>query len=1180
MLSTAVDPTTATETSPLLAKDEEMGHGQRPTPSNNNDDDAKQLFVLVDLVGACHLPIQNMDTYCVVQYGTKTIHKTQPMVNYLSNATRLSRALWRLSSQRAERLYQQGLQNPIWTVQEHALLTVPVTKRDVANSRALIINVWARPKRKLKNRAVVVANASAPKFVGKCHIKVPDILQNHLNEQRLELPLEGELGNPIMGPQGGGEERSTLALRCRVASQADVAFCRHWNHQRDNGGADKIDPTRLLMEGDILHDPDYIRGAMVTEKENREILGKRITTALTSSMVSSPPRRGLIRVKPYADPHQPEETEFMTHSDIKSATGRPSQKWIQAGSEGSTSLGRLYVEILSAHDLPNVDFGSTVGNETDSFCTLVYGDAMVQTDVIDDELNPHWLPWSQRAFVFHMQHPSQVLYLAVFGFKRNPLVNHTPIGRVEINPINLQNNTIYNLEYHLTSTSHSTERFARGRIKIRLRMEVDDERRALLATMFKPPPVVYVNVTKKKSLQVARYTCCGEYNNEEKFSVQVLQGYIAEILDGYLKTIIESLQHGGASLIFWRNQVTIGAVGFPLYSLLAFIVGISVVENPEFLPASLFFGLAGLFLVYMQLRQNSPSPWKRSHSFGHYFRILIMGKSIPEYTTISANAAEGEIKAMQAELERQTEEAKRFDEKREMVEKDLEELEGLGNIQTKSNGIPLELLVVLGKIQGIVGGMFGHLRRLDVHSILSSHQRVVLFPYSIDICRFLRAVEIIVTWEESSLAFLITFFLLLAGMISLFLPWAFLLKLMGRVLVIALLGPQNKLIDLFWSRQQKESDDQRIRKMFRERFREARCKQEEARKLKAFRQLLFGKYSTFVPSMMWTPHQDFPLPSSSARFEENIDVRSDQSTNFPFVVGQQLFGRMIPRPEQAWLRNAGESTVLKKAVTLLQTEVDTSEEVNNMDVMSREASLVLDEGFEVVDMFDEEAGFIREVSKPPPREESLRELGIEIQQGETQSMRFTPAWKSVEALPDSDMSSRNSNESFSHIEAIGTTDILPENDRRQLVAREQSTFELGVEILAQHSDEAKMSWREIDLENPIPEPICDELSPATSEQSTIELGVEIMEQFSTEMEYTKQSFRGDDNPHKPSPQQAKSVVINVKDQGDAIEVEPSFSLKSPAMSLSGSQSEVKVSPGRNNAYQGTGRRYQHPKEWW
>jgi hypothetical protein len=159
-------------------------------------------------------------------------------------------------------------------------------------------------------------------------------------------------------------------------------------------------------------------------------------------------------VKPFPDPERPEITMFLKPGELKAETQKPSKHWVEAG---SGTLGRLYLEVLSCHDLPNVDVGSTVGNLTDPFVCAVYEDCLVETPVIDDVLNPHWPPWTQRAFVFNIMHPSSVLYVAVFGYKRR-LHNHRPIGRVEIYPGNLQRDTVYNLCYSLSSQSHSMDR--------------------------------------------------------------------------------------------------------------------------------------------------------------------------------------------------------------------------------------------------------------------------------------------------------------------------------------------------------------------------------------------------------------------------------------------------------------------------------------------------------------------------------------------------------------------------------------------------------------------------------------------------------------------------------------------------------------------------------------------------
>jgi hypothetical protein len=76
---------------------------------------------------------------------------------------------------------------------------------------------------------------------------------------------------------------------------------------------------------------------------------------------------------------------------------KPTHKWIEAG---SGSLGKLYFEVLKCDGLPNMD--NKVEGKTDAFCCIIYEDAIVNTDVINDTLKPRWVPWCQRGFVFRM----------------------------------------------------------------------------------------------------------------------------------------------------------------------------------------------------------------------------------------------------------------------------------------------------------------------------------------------------------------------------------------------------------------------------------------------------------------------------------------------------------------------------------------------------------------------------------------------------------------------------------------------------------------------------------------------------------------------------------------------------------------------------------------------------------
>jgi hypothetical protein len=788
--------------------------------------------VLMEVVGGRNLPVgwnaETVETYCVIQYGIQTIHRTVPYAPKVSRVERVSRAFGLVgdnggSSDRKtttttptnsndhynspdrsrDTTYtsttgstpnnrrwrkpplQRKVENPIWTSHHDSMFICNINyPRDIGNNKAVVISVWARQRPKsLQDRALSVvaspivqgrraagtlAGAASFKrslnrqensipggdgniqqspntpttnntptttsgqvqFVGKIRIPAPDILNQYCPSkqelpQRIELQLVDDMGNGVTS-EGDDTQPALISFRCRVASPADISFVRHAAMIRNGGTSNLIHQLNLdgehgqslnslFEEADVIAEPDRPRAKLITEIPEFEIQGASLSAALKGSVVPTLLEPGKIKVKPYPDPYRVSRlgskviAQYMTRRELKAQTELPSRQWVQAGtmSPSSSCFGRLYIEVLSAKNLPNVDIGEAVGNQTDAFVSIIYADAMVETDVIDDELSPHFPPWSHRAFCFPIRHPHQAVYLAVFGFKRSPL-SHRAVGRVEINPIHFQHNTLYDLHYALAASSHSAARTSNGTVRVRLRMEVDDERGYLLASL-SPPPPVYINVKRKKSLTVARFTARGEYDNDERFQLSVLQGYIDEILQGYLRRLIYSIQDGLKSLLLWRNQVNLfgGRIGFPIYSLLVFVLSILAILFPRLIPGIVCLELALFMIVQMQYRINDPSPLRRCFGFGHYLRILITGKAVPPaFDKLDPNTGLQELHAQEKQQEERLEETREFLEKKDEIEKFIEELEH-EFIDTKSQSIiPLEIMAVLGKVQGIVGSTY------------------------------------------------------------------------------------------------------------------------------------------------------------------------------------------------------------------------------------------------------------------------------------------------------------------------------------------------------------------------------------------------------------------------------------------------------------------------------------------
>lgn len=179
-------------------------------------------------------------------------------------------------------------------------------------------------------------------------------------------------------------------------------------------------------------------------------------------------------MKPNPDPKRPDETMWMAEEEINNEMSKPSHNWMQIG---AGDLGRVYCEVLCCDGLPNLDFSITGRNKTDPFVSLVFEDSIVYTDVIFDVLSPRWLPWTQRAFVFPIMHPASQLQIGVFDYDVGTVADDT-VGRASVNITNFHPGSVYTVKYNLHSVENDNT--VRGSITLRIRVEWDNERAALL----------------------------------------------------------------------------------------------------------------------------------------------------------------------------------------------------------------------------------------------------------------------------------------------------------------------------------------------------------------------------------------------------------------------------------------------------------------------------------------------------------------------------------------------------------------------------------------------------------------------------------------------------------------------------------------------------------------------------
>lgn len=228
------------------------------------------------------------------------------------------------------------------------------------------------------------------------------------------------------------------------------------------------------------------------------------------------------RVKPFPDPSRPEkETKWLTKRELEREAMKPSTQWIEAG---SASVGKIYVEVIGCDDIPNLDMSITGRDKSDPFVCIVHEDCIVNTDVINDCLSPRWMPWTQRAFIFNMMHPSSQLYVAVFDHDQavpgtSPV--HDQVGRVVINVTNYVPDTVVTARFHLYD-SDEPSRKKTGTLILRIRYECHSERQILLSEL-RLRTQYHVSTKHKSDFHCAYYATANDVSTPVIHVSQILR---------------------------------------------------------------------------------------------------------------------------------------------------------------------------------------------------------------------------------------------------------------------------------------------------------------------------------------------------------------------------------------------------------------------------------------------------------------------------------------------------------------------------------------------------------------------------------------------------------------------------------------------------------------------------------
>lgn len=669
------------------------------------------------------------------------------------------------------------------------------------------------------------------------------------NGERLEFKLKPLLGGRMYG-------RGRIAIRCRHATPNDMKVMLALTNKKDLYVEDTaVDITGLPGLRDAVKKKVHRNKSFDGEKKNR--------------------------VMPGPDPERSESTKWMSDAEIQEESMKVSRDWAVAG---SGKLGKVYLEVLGCDGLPNLDHGPP-NDKTDAFVTIVYEDTVVRTDVVSDCLSPRWLPWTRRAFVFNTMHCSSQLFLVVANHNSSVGNEHDIVGRFAVNLATLYPGTEYFMVYNLHDSEDISRRKPRGKISVRIVVQIEDDRAFMLSNLAFPP-TVHVNVVKKKDFALVRYACTGK-QGKEKYGRKQVNALVEELLS--YKLVLFYAKQAFVDVILWRRHFPVQLPGWsrkvclPLNSIGAFVAGVYVVERPHLLP-SLFFALIGWMLTVVLAFRNGHgvSPWTRCKPFSEHVRMLALDTTM-QPQTIKPGERQVEAEAFAEKWESRIKESeemailtnKKYQERLRLHQEELEEIGEIEEISTKPGGSGISvdpLRVVWIRLQDAL-------------------------EYVVHAVRFLWAVCV---WEEAYISFWLCVFSYILAVLFFVVPWVWIVRWMVRIVVWVFLGPWMKLVDIYWEEKIKPALDNMHERSERKRMQAkvayARTERENTKKLKVYKKLLFGKYIIEVPVLKYgSRFSDTPLPDSHARPATQSSLNIEEAAKgCRRVGGQQLVGNMIP----------------------------------------------------------------------------------------------------------------------------------------------------------------------------------------------------------------------------------------------------------------------------------------------
>lgn len=187
---------------------------------------------------------------------------------------------------------------------------------------------------------------------------------------------------------------------------------------------------------------------------------------------------------------------------------------------------------------------------TDAVCYFVCGPFAFASDVIDGFLSPVWPRKSRRACIFPLFHAYQKLFVGIFD-DDGAREKDDFAGRVVLDMARLRPNSVYDVFVPLRLYQNAYVRKARGAVHLRLRVEWNNERKALLSYLKLP--------TKTEQLGNAVTVNCSDY---KAFRNVVLTVQGKDVPGRYKVLIQKALQR---EMKLYKEAIQVSNCRFYLY---------------------------------------------------------------------------------------------------------------------------------------------------------------------------------------------------------------------------------------------------------------------------------------------------------------------------------------------------------------------------------------------------------------------------------------------------------------------------------------------------------------------------------------------------------------------------------------------------------------------------------------